>query len=105
MGKETVSEIGDRIAGKRAPFRLQDFLSVQPCGGRICPHGHPSLGFCRVNSGAAYWLTTPNLRPGQACSSGGLRFVQLRRQKGEDRASIRLQPPSPCMFGTAAFCR
>jgi phospholipid/cholesterol/gamma-HCH transport system permease protein len=26
MGKETVSEIGDRIAGKRAPFRLQDFF-------------------------------------------------------------------------------
>jgi hypothetical protein len=26
MGKETVSEIGDRIARKRAPFRLQDFF-------------------------------------------------------------------------------
>ena len=26
MGKETVSEIGDRIAWKRAPFRLQDFF-------------------------------------------------------------------------------
>ncbi len=26
MGRETVSEIGDRIAAKRAPFRLEDFF-------------------------------------------------------------------------------
>ena len=26
MGRETISEIGDRIATKRAPFRLEDFF-------------------------------------------------------------------------------